>query len=232
MNKRILVVEDHGPTSDFLRATLEIEGYEVQVIGNGISALAQVKANPPDLILLDVVLPGIDGFEVCRFVRQREGYIPIIMLTGQREEDDKITGLELGADDYVTKPFGARELLARVQAVFRLAQQSGGQASSGRIEFDQIVIDCDQRAVIVDGLEVELTRKEFDLLVLLAQAPGRVFDRDELFKQVWGYDYVGKSRTLDVHVQQLRSKIEADPSDPRYLVTVRGVGYKFERQNK
>lgn len=232
MNKRILVVEDHGPTADFLRATLEIEGYEVQVANNGVSALAQIKTSPPNLILLDVILPGVNGFEVCRFVRQREDYIPIIMLTGQREDKDKIAGLELGADDYITKPFGARELLARVQAVFRLAQRGKSLVGEGRIEFDQIVIDRDQRTVTVDGQQVELTRKEFDLLVLLAQEPGRVFDREELFRQVWSSDYVGKSRTVDVHVQQLRSKIEPDPADPRYLITVRGVGYKFERRNK
>ncbi len=232
MNKQILVVEDHEPTADFLRTTLEIEGYEVRIAHDGITALAHIKTHPPDLVLLDVILPGVDGFEVCRFVRQREDYIPIVMLTGQREEQDKITGLEMGADDYIVKPFGARELLARVQAVLRLAQRSQTQVGSRRIEFDRIVIDRDRRTVTVNGRETELTRKEFDLLVVLAQEPGRVFDRDELFKQVWGYDYVGKSRTVDVHVQQLRSKIETDPANPHHLITVRGVGYKFERRNK
>ncbi len=231
MNERILVVEDHSPTAEFLRATLEFEGYQVQIVDNGILALAQIKSNPPDLILLDIILPGIDGFEVCRLVRQREDYIPIIMLTGQREDNDKVTGLELGADDYVTKPFGARELLARVRAVLRLARRYAAPAGEGQLNLGRIVIDPDRRKVTVEGQVVELTRKEFDLLLVLAQEPGRVFSRDELFKQVWGSDFVGKSRTVDVHIQQLRSKIEPDPSQPRHLITVRGIGYKFERRS-
>jgi DNA-binding response OmpR family regulator len=227
MKRRILIVEDHQPTAVFVKATLEYQGYAVERVGNGLVALAQIAVEPPDLILLDVGLPGVDGLEVCRRVRQREQYIPIIMLTGQSQEKDKVMGLDLGADDYITKPFGARELLARVRAVLRLASQDVAKSEPASIKIDELIIDREQHIVLVHGQPIDLTPKEFDLLATLAWERGKAFSREELLRQIWGYDFVGKTRTLDVHIQQLRSKIESDPSNPRYLLTVRGVGYKF-----
>jgi DNA-binding response OmpR family regulator len=179
------------------------------------------------LIVLDLMLPGLDGLQVCQFVRQREQYIPIIMLTARGDDVDKIVGLEVGADDYVTKPFNARELVARVRAILRLAQRSAGQRPAEHLRFDQLEIDLTGRQVFRAGELADLAPKEFDLLAVLARNPGRVFGRETLLEQVWGYDFAGDSRTVDVHVQRLRQKIEDDPHEPRYLLTVRSIGYKF-----
>ncbi|MBN1579880.1 MAG: response regulator transcription factor [Anaerolineae bacterium] len=232
MKRRILIVEDHQPTAVFVKATLEYQGYEAQHVGNGLVALSQIAADPPDLVLLDVGLPGMDGMEVCRHVRQQERYVPIIMLTGQSNEKDKVTGLDLGADDYITKPFGARELLARVRAVLRLASQDVPKLEQPFIKIDELIIDREQHIVLSGDQPIDLTPKEFDLLAKLVWERGKAFSRQELLKEIWGYEFVGKTRTLDVHIQQLRSKIEPDPSNPRYLLTVRGVGYKFAAAEK
>jgi DNA-binding response OmpR family regulator len=227
MEERILVIEDEEAIAAFVQTTLEREGFTVEMVGNGTAALAQIGRRPPGLILLDLMLPGTDGFEVCRQVRSTEPYIPIIMLTARAEDVDKIIGLELGADDYMTKPFNARELIARVRAVLRLAHRAGGMSLHDLRQIGQIVIDRTGRAVTIAGQQIDLTPKEFDLLATLAWQRGRVFGREMLLERVWGYDYVGESRTVDVHIQRLRRKIEPDPAHPRYLLTVRGVGYKF-----
>jgi len=223
----ILLVEDEAAIAAFVQTALEQAGYAVRVVGDGAAALAHIRAVSPDLILLDLMLPQIDGLEVCRAVRARRDYIPIIMLTARSEEVDKIVGLEMGADDYITKPFNARELVARVRAILRLARQAGGRSPGKILSAGALEIDPEGRSVCVEGQPTYLAAKEFDLLLTLARQPGRVFGREMLLEQVWGYDFIGESRTVDVHIQRLRAKIEPDPAQPRYLLTVRGVGYKF-----
>lgn len=232
MTEQILVVEDEKAIVAFVQPALEREGFAVRVAGDGATALAHIRASPPALILLDLMLPGIDGFEICRRVRQREPYIPIIMLTARSDEVDKIVGLELGADDYITKPFSARELVARVRAVLRLARQAGPASRRDRLQIGELTIDRASHAVMLAGRKIELAPKEFDLLATLAWERGRVFGREMLLERVWGYDYVGQSRTVDVHVQRLRRKIESNPAQPRYLLTVHGVGYKFATEEE
>jgi DNA-binding response OmpR family regulator len=227
MQGHILIVEDEEAIAAFVQTALEREGFSTQWVGNGLSALSIVQASRPDLIVLDLMLPGMDGLQVCHAMRRADRYIPIIMLTARADETDKIVGLEIGADDYVTKPFNARELVARVRAKLRLAQHSAGQRPTDHLRFGELEIDLAGRQVLHAGQPVDLTPKEFDLLALLARNPGRVFGRDTLLEQVWGYDFAGDSRTVDVHMQRLRHKIEQDPQEPRYLLTVRSIGYKF-----
>jgi len=227
MDTRVLVVEDERSIAAFVQTALEREGFAVQVASTGQAALAQIRAHPPDLILLDLMLPGMDGLEVCRRVRGREPYIPVVMLTARSEDVDKVVGLELGADDYITKPFNVRELIARVRAVLRLAHHADAGPDRDRLQVGQVIIDRASRTVSIAGRQVTLTPKEFDLLATLAWDRGRVYGREMLLERVWGYDYLGESRTVDVHVQRLRHKVEPDPAHPRYLLTVRGVGYKF-----
>ncbi len=227
MQGHILIVEDEEAIAAFLQTALEREGFITQWVSNGAAALSVIDASRPDLILLDLMLPGMDGLQVCQTMRQAEQYIPIIMLTARSEEVDKIVGLEIGADDYVTKPFNARELVARVRATLRFARRSTGQRPAERLRFGLLEIDLSGRLVISAGQPVDLTPKEFDLLAVLARNPGRVFGRDTLLEQVWGYDFAGDSRTVDVHMQRLRQKIEEDPHEPRFLLTVRSIGYKF-----
>jgi DNA-binding response OmpR family regulator len=227
MQGHILIVEDEEAIAAFVQTALEREGFNTQWVGNGPLALSAIQASQPDLIVLDLMLPGMDGLQVCQKVRQREYYIPIIMLTARADAVDKVVGLEVGADDYVTKPFNARELVARVRAILRLASRSAGQPPAERLRFDQLEIDLGARQVLLAGRLVDLTPKEFDLLAMLARNPGRVLGRETLLEQVWGYDFVGDSRTVDVHMQRLRQKIEDDPHEPRYLLTVRSIGYKF-----
>jgi DNA-binding response OmpR family regulator len=227
MKEQILVVEDEQAIAAFLRTSLEREGFSVSVAGSGEAALAQIQAASPKLIVLDLVLPGIDGFEVCRRVRQGRSYIPIIMLTSRTDDVDKIVGLELGADDYVTKPFNARELIARIRSVLRLIDKAGTSPDRDQLQIGDLDIDRSRRAVTLDGQPIKLPPKEFDLLATLAWERGKVFGREMLLERVWGYDYPGESRTVDVHIQRLRSKIESDPAQPRYLLTVYGIGYKF-----
>ena len=229
MSKHILIVEDDAAIVAFIATALEREGYAVTHTSKGDDALRRVRRRPPDLILLDLMLPGdTHGLQVCRTVRQRESYIPIIMLTAKAEDVDKVVGLELGADDYITKPFNTRELLARMRAVLRLADSGRESGRSDRLKVGPLNIDLAGREVEIAGRPVALTPKEFDLLVALARRPGRVFGRETLLQQVWGYDYLGDSRTVDVHIQRLRRKLEPDPHNPRYVLTVHTIGYKFD----
>lgn len=225
--QRILVVEDDPAIAAFVETALEREGFLTDVVGSGEKALEQIALAPPDLILLDIMLPGQNGLQVCQAIRRRPTYLPIIMLTAKDDDVDKIVGLEIGADDYITKPFKTRELIARVRAILRLIHHSIGSGSRG-LRFGPLEIDLDGRTVTLAGNPISLTPKEFDLLALLAAHPNRVFGRDMLLEKVWGYDYVGESRTVDVHIQRLRQKIEADSHEPRFIVTVRNIGYKFE----
>ncbi len=231
MQGTILLVEDEAAIAAFVQTALEREGFAVEVVEDGRQALACVNQALPDLIILDLILPGVNGLEVCRTVRRMSTYVPIIMLTARGEDVDKVVGLELGADDYITKPFNTRELIARVRAVLRLARSRATMDELDRLRIGRLEIDLTGRTVTVGGQPVDLTPKEFDLLVLLASHPGRVFGRETLLEKVWGYDYLGDSRTVDVHIQRLRRKLEEDPHRPRYLLTVRSIGYKFARED-
>nr|WP_239479202.1 response regulator transcription factor [Rothia sp. ZJ1223] len=223
---RILVVEDEESLSEPLAFLLGREGFEVQVIDNGIDAVTEFERNGADLVLLDVMLPGQSGMEVCKQIRFTST-VPIIMLTAKDSEIDKVVGLELGADDYVTKPYSARELIARIRAVLRRRGDLEDVADSA-IESGPVRMDIERHVVTVLGQPVSMPLKEFELLEMLLRNAGRVLTRSQLIDRVWGTDYVGDTKTLDVHIKRLRSKVEPDPSDPRYVVTVRGLGYKFE----
>lgn len=223
---KVLVVEDESNVSRLIRVYLEREGYETHVAQDGHSALELFAEVEPDLVLLDLMLPGLDGWGVCRRIRD-ESDVPIIMLTARSDEVDRVLGLELGADDYVTKPFSPRELILRVKAVLR---RTGGE-SLDVLEFPGLVINGAQRTAWAGGNELSLTRKEFDLLWHLAAHAGRAFDREQLLEQVWGYDYTGDGRTIDVHITRLRDKLEEAQTDGRprkYLHTIWGIGYKFD----
>ncbi|GLV14759.1 DNA-binding response regulator [Alicyclobacillus hesperidum] len=223
--QHILVVEDEEPIANILRFALERSGYRVTCAYDGREAVDLWRAHAPDLMLLDVMLPELDGFDVLRTVRQTSG-IPVIMLTAKDDEVDKVLGLELGADDYVTKPFSTRELLARVKANLRRAGDvlNDGKESERYIVQD-LVIDLQEYSVAKGGQPISLTHREFQVLALLAAHPGRVFTREQLVDQVWGIDYVGDTRAVDVTIRRLREKLEPDPSQPRYVMTRRGVGY-------
>lgn len=223
---KILLVEDEKSLSEPLSYLLRREGYEVQVVDNGLAAVSAVEAAPPDLMLLDLMLPGLAGTEVCREVRQRSS-LPIIMLTAKDSEVDIVVGLELGADDYVTKPYSSRELLARIKAVLRRRAEDP-HASQSILEYHGIVLDSDRHQLVVRGTPVSLPLKEFELLELLMLNAGRVLTRGQIIDRVWGSDYFGDTKTLDVHIKRLRSKIEDSPSEPTMIVTVRGLGYRFE----
>jgi two-component system response regulator RegX3 len=223
---RILIVEDEESFSDPLSFLLGKEGFEVEVVDNGLDAITEFDRNGADLVLLDLQLPGQSGTEVCRQLRQRSS-VPVIMLTAKDSEIDKVVGLELGADDYVTKPYSSRELVARVRAVLR-RQAEPEELISNTVQAGPVRMDVERHVVSVSGDQVSLPLKEFELLEMLLRNSGRVLTRGQLIDRVWGSDYVGDTKTLDVHVKRLRSKIEPDPSNPRYLVTVRGLGYKFE----
>ena len=223
---RILVVEDEESFSDPLSYLLRKEGYEVAVAETGPAALEDFDRDGADLVLLDLMLPGLTGTEVCRALRHRSS-VPVIMLTAKDSEIDKVVGLELGADDYVTKPYSSRELLARIKAVLRRGQEPDDLLPA-TLESGPVRMDVERHVVSVNGVAVALPLKEFDLLEYLLRNVGRVLTRGQLIDRVWGADYVGDTKTLDVHVKRLRSKVEADPSVPRHLVTVRGLGYKFE----
>jgi two-component system response regulator RegX3 len=224
---RVLVVEDEQSFSEPLSYMLRREGFEVDVAATGPDALESFERRGADVVLLDLMLPGLSGTEVCRTLRQTSS-VPIIMLTARDSEVDKVVGLELGADDYVTKPFSSRELVARIRAVLRRRSERDDAATAATIEAGPVRVDIDRHVVTVRGDEVALPLKEFDLLELLVRNAGRVLTRGQLVDRVWGADYVGDTKTLDVHVKRLRAKIEADPASPQHLVTVRGLGYKFE----
>jgi two-component system response regulator RegX3 len=223
---RVLVVEDEESFSEALSYMLRKEGFEVAVADTGTGALEEFDRSGADLVLLDLMLPGLSGTEVCRQLRQRSN-VPVIMLTAKDGEVDKVVGLELGADDYVTKPFSSRELVARIRAVLRRGSEAD-ELVPGTIEAGPVRMDVERHVVTVDGRSAPMPLKEFDLLELLLRNAGRVLTRMQLIDRVWGSDYVGDTKTLDVHVKRLRAKVEPDPANPRYLVTVRGLGYKFE----
>ena len=223
---RILVVEDEESFRDPLSYLLRREGYEVAVADDGPAALAEYDRNGADLVLLDLMLPGLPGTEVCRQLRSR-GNVPVIMLTAKDSEIDKVVGLELGADDYVTKPYSARELVARIRAVLRRRGEPE-ELVPATVEAGPVRMDVDRHVVSVSGEAVSMPLKEFELLELLLRNAGRVLTRGQLIDRVWGSDYVGDTKTLDVHVKRLRAKVEPDPSNPQHIVTVRGLGYKFE----
>lgn len=227
---KVLLVEDDRNLQEAIRYNLVAEGYEILVAGDGNKALALARSERPDLLVLDLMLPGIGGIEVCRILRREGSTAAIIMLTARDSEGDKIVGLEIGADDYVVKPFSMRELLARVSAQLRRTAVLNTVAHSDErelIEVGDMKIDQLARRVMVSGIELDLRPREFDLLAHLAARPGRVYSRDQLLQEVWGFDYSGDTRTVDVHVRWLRMKIEKDPSAPVRLQTVRGVGYRF-----
>ncbi|WP_030175083.1 response regulator transcription factor [Spirillospora albida] len=223
---RVLVVEDEESFSDALSYTLRKEGFEVAVAATGPDALDIFERNGADLVLLDLMLPGLPGTEVCRELRARSS-VPVIMLTAKDSEVDKVVGLELGADDYVTKPFSTRELIARMRAVLR-RQGDVEELAPATLEAGPVRMDVERHVVSVNGAPVQLPLKEFELLEVLLRNAGRVLTRMQLIDRVWGADYVGDTKTLDVHIKRLRAKIEEAPSTPRYIVTVRGLGYKFE----
>jgi two-component system response regulator RegX3 len=223
---RILVVEDEVSFSDPLSYLLRKEGYEVAVAETGPEALADFDRAGADLVLLDLMLPGLSGTEVCRALRQRSN-VPVIMLTAKDSEIDKVVGLEIGADDYVTKPYSSRELLARIRAVLRRLSEPEDLLPA-TIEAGPVRMDVERHIVTVAGEPTQLPLKEFELLEMLLRNTGRVLTRMQLIDRVWGSDYVGDTKTLDVHVKRLRAKIEPDPAEPRHIVTVRGLGYKFE----
>ena len=223
---RILIVEDEESISDPLSFLLGKEGYEVQVVDNGLDAIVEFERNGADLVLLDLQLPGMSGTEVCKHLRQRSN-VPVIMLTAKDSEIDKVVGLELGADDYVTKPYSSRELIARIRAVLR-RQAEPEELMYSTVHAGPVRMDVERHVVSVHGEQVSFPLKEFELLEMLLRNAGKVLTRGQLIDRVWGSDYVGDTKTLDVHVKRLRSKIEPDPAAPRHLVTVRGLGYKFD----
>jgi two-component system, OmpR family, response regulator RegX3 len=224
---RVLVVEDEESFSDALSFMLRREGYDVGVAADGIDALAQFERAGADLILLDLMLPGLSGTEVCRQIRQKSN-VPIIMVTAKDGEVDKVVGLELGADDYVTKPFSSRELVARIRAVLRRRGEPEEGPGPVVIEAGPVRMDIERHTVMIRDQPVAMPLKEFDLLELLMRNAGRVLTRGQLIDRVWGSDYVGDTKTLDVHMKRLRTKVEQDPGKPVHLITVRGLGYKFE----
>ncbi|WP_299564802.1 response regulator transcription factor [uncultured Mycolicibacterium sp.] len=225
---RVLIVEDEEALADPLAFLLRKEGFETTVVGDGPSALAEFERSGADIVLLDLMLPGMSGTDVCRQLRTRSN-VPVIMVTARDSEIDKVVGLELGADDYVTKPYSARELIARIRAVLRRGADADELArNDGVLQVGPVRMDVDRHVVTVNGEPVSLPLKEFDLLEYLMRNSGRVLTRGQLIDRVWGADYVGDTKTLDVHVKRLRAKIEPDPARPVHLITVRGLGYKLE----
>jgi len=222
---RILVVDDEPKIRNIVTSYLRQEGFDVSEAADGPSAVTKAKRLEPDVVILDVMLPGFDGIEVLRQIRT-ESDVYVIMLTARSEETDKLIGLSVGADDYVTKPFSARELVARVKAVLRRSR-GGSEVSSDTVTVGDVTLDRATRTVTVDARPVELTALEFDLLGALMDAPGRVYSRGQLIEKVWGWDFFGDERTVDVHIRKIRQKLGDDSTDPRYVATVRGVGYRF-----
>ncbi len=223
---RVLVVEDEESYSDALAYLLRKEGFEVAIAATGNDALAEFDRSGADIVLLDLMLPGIPGTEVCRQLRQTSN-VPVIMVSAKDDEVDKVVGLELGADDYVTKPYSPRELVARIRAVLRRGL-GDAMPDTTSLEIGPVRMDVDRHVVTIGGEDVRLPLKEFELLEMFLRNPGRVLTRGQLIDRVWGSDYVGDTKTLDVHVKRLRTKIEPNPAEPRYLTTVRGLGYKLD----
>ncbi|MGB6366646.1 MAG: response regulator transcription factor [Thermoanaerobaculia bacterium] len=227
MSKRILVVEDEREIGRLVEIHLRDQGWEVKVCHDGPSGLAAAASGQFDRVVLDLMLPGLDGLEVCRRIRAASEYLPILMLTARSSELDRVLGLEIGADDYLTKPFSVRELVARVKAILRREEALADRAPISRIEVGELTVDLDRRQVTSGEKEIELTAKEFDLLAFFAAHPGRVYSRAELLDHVWGYGHGGYEHTVNSHINRLRAKIEDDPRNPRLVITVWGVGYKF-----
>jgi DNA-binding response OmpR family regulator len=237
MSEKILIVEDEPSLQETLAYNLRKQGYEVETVGDGNAAIEAARTRPPDLILLDIMLPGLDGFEVCKILR-KEMNVPVLMLTARDDEIDRVVGLEVGADDYLTKPFSMRELIARVKAHLRRTKiireemqrlkATEVEASHERLTFGDLTIDLTRREVLLRGQVVPLKPQEYALLVFFAEHKGQMLSREFILERVWGWDYIGDSRTVDVHVRWLRQKIEDDPSEPHRIVTVRGGGYRFE----
>jgi DNA-binding response OmpR family regulator len=227
VSQKILVVDDEPHILELVRYNLTQEGFEVLTAHDGAQAVTRARETQPDLIILDIMLPYVDGLEVCRQLR-RASAVPIIMLTAKGGELERVVGLEIGADDYVTKPFSPRELVARVRAILRRTAGDASPAHLGPLRGGGLTLDPATHEVTLDGRSVDLTAKEFELLRLLLSHPNRVFTRDFLLEHIWGYDYYGSTRTVDMHISRLREKIEDDPASPTYIVTVRGVGYKFK----
>jgi two-component system, OmpR family, response regulator VicR len=229
MPKKILVVDDERPIAEILKYNLEEEGFRVVLAGNGEEALQKVADESPDLVILDIMMPLKDGYTACREIRARSP-IPIIMVTAREDEVDKVLGLELGADDYVTKPFSAREVVARVKAALRRVDMGKAQVRKApRLQCGRLVLDPEQAEVTKDGVSVNLTYREFALLQFFLTHPGHVFSRERLLEKVWGYDYAGDERTVDVTIRRIREKIEDDPASPAYICTRRGLGYYLRR---
>lgn len=225
----IFAVEDEVHIQQLVKYNLEANGYRVLTFDSGESLLSEVKTSTPDLFLLDIMLPGIDGLEVCRQIKSNPKLknVPIIMLTAKSEEFDKVLGLELGADDYITKPFSVRELVARVKAIFRRLGNTSPVTETENIRHGDITIDCSRHEVYKNGSLVEMPLKEFELLKMLIINKGKVLSRELLLDKIWGFDYYGETRTVDVHIRYLRQKVEDDDSNPVYIETIRGIGYRF-----
>jgi DNA-binding response OmpR family regulator len=231
----LLIVEDEKILRETLAFNLEHEGFSVDSAGDGLQALKVFETKTFDLLILDIMLPGMDGFEICRRIRQKSN-IPILMLTARDDEIDRVVGLEVGADDYLVKPFSMRELIARIKAMLRrvqllrdeIDQKKINDKPSDILRFDNLVIDLQRREIILDQKVMELQPKEFDLIVFFAQNQGKALSREMILEKVWGWDYVGESRTVDVHIRWLRQKLELDPANPKRLITIRGAGYRFE----
>ncbi|MCB2214223.1 response regulator transcription factor [bacterium] len=237
MPEKILVVDDEISLQETVAYNLKKQGYDVQTTGDGTEALDMAREMQPDLIILDVMLPGLDGFEICRILR-KEMTTPVLMLTARDDEIDRVVGLEVGADDYMAKPFSMRELIARVKAMLRRVrlireevnteEGQDGRPKQEVLEFDNLRIDMTRREITVDDEVVAFKPKEYELLTFLAQHQGQVLSREFILERVWGWDFIGDSRTVDVHVRWLREKIESDPANPKRIITVRGAGYRFE----
>lgn len=229
LSNSILIVEDDRDLVKLIKINLEDQGYEVYTAGDGLEALKLFKEKDPSLVILDIMLPKMDGFEVCKRIRKVNRKVPVMMLTAKAEEVDKILGLELGADDYMTKPFSVRELTARVKAIFRRIKVDREQEGNlpDELVYDHLKIYPDKRKVTLSGKSIELTSKEYDLLLLFSSNPGKAYSREQLLNKVWGYSYEGYSHTVNSHINRLRSKIEDDPSNPHFIKTVWGVGYRF-----
>lgn len=230
-NKKILIVDDEEHIRELIKFNLKKEGYDIEVAVNGSEAIKIIKEIKFDLILLDLMLPEIDGLEVCKEIRRNENTadIPVMMITAKGEEFDKVLGLELGADDYITKPFSIRELIARVKALLR---RSNVKKEENIIKFGDVLVNFNTREVTKGDNNVELTLKEFELLKLLIKNKGNILTRELLLDKIWGYEYIGETRTVDVHIRHLRKKIESDDKNPQYIQTIRGVGYKFTSNNQ
>ncbi|WP_419944134.1 response regulator [Candidatus Poriferisodalis sp.] len=224
----VLVVDDEPSFTEALSVGLRREGFEVRAVADGRAALAEINESAPDLILLDVMLPGMSGLDVCREIR-KSTRVPLIMVTARGEEIDAVVGLEVGADDYVSKPYRMRELVARMRAVLRRASPQPAEPDASCLVEGDVVLDIDRHELRVRGELVSLALKEFELLAYLLGNAGRVVTRDSLMQNVWGYDYIGGTKTIDVHVKRLRAKIEDDPADPQRITTIRGLGYRYER---